>query len=150
MVGAEEGRKNIEILLVEDNPADVRLIAETFRDFKHKNNINLVKDGTEAIDFLNKRGKFEEAPRPDMIILDLNLPKKNGFEILREIKENEDLRQLPVVVLSTSDSERDISRAYDLQAACFITKPVGLDDFIRTVKQIESFWTNLVQFPERN
>lgn len=149
MVGTEETSKAIEILLVEDNPADVRLIAETMKDFKSRNNINLVKDGVEAMAFLGKSGNYSDAVRPDMIILDLNLPKKNGFEILKEIKQDLDLRNIPVIVLSTSDSQKDITMAYELQAACFVTKPVGLDDFIRTVKQIENFWTGLVQLPER-
>ena len=150
MVGAEEKIQPFEILLVEDNPADVRLIAETFKDFRSKNNVSLVKDGPEAMRFLRREGSFSDAPRPDIIILDLNLPRKNGFEVLEEIKQNEELRSIPVVVLSTSDSEKDIAKAYGLQAACFITKPVGLDDFIRTVKQIESFWTKTVQLPENN
>jgi chemotaxis family two-component system response regulator Rcp1 len=148
MVGYEEKIKPVEILLVEDNPADVRLIVETFKDFQSRNNIHLVKDGVEAMDFLRKQGRYAEMPKPDMIILDLNLPKKNGFEILKDIKEDELLRSIPVVVLSTSDSEKDISKAYDLQAACFVTKPVGLDDFIRTVKSIENFWLSIVKLPE--
>jgi chemotaxis family two-component system response regulator Rcp1 len=148
MVGFEEKTRPVEILLVEDNPADVRLIAETMKDFKGKNTINLVKDGVEAMEYLRKQGQYSGMLRPDIIILDLNLPKKNGFEILREIKADPELRTIPVVVLSTSDSHKDIETAYELQAACFVTKPVGLDDFIRTVKQIENFWLGVVKLPE--
>jgi two-component system, chemotaxis family, response regulator Rcp1 len=149
MVGLEEQAKPIEILLVEDNPADVRLIAETMKDFKSRNRIRLVKDGVEAMEYLKKQGSFAETARPDIIMLDLNLPRKNGFELLKEIKENPDLRDIPVVVLSTSDSQKDIARSYELQAACFVTKPVGLDDFIRTVKQIENFWMGIAKLPEK-
>ena len=147
MVGYEEKVRPVEILLVEDNPADVRLIAETFKDFKSRNVINLVKDGVEAMEYLGRRGAHAGAPRPDIIILDINLPKKTGFEILEEIKKDPELKQIPVVVLSTSDSESDIAKAYSLQAACYVTKPVGLDDFIRTVKNIENFWLNTVKLP---
>ena len=149
MVDLEEQTKPIEILLVEDNPADVRLIEETMKDFKSRNVIRLVKDGVEAMEYLKKQGSFADTERPDIIMLDLNLPKKNGFELLKEIKENSDLRSIPVVVLSTSDSQKDITRAYELQASCFVTKPVGLDDFIRTVKQIENFWMNLAKLPDK-
>jgi CheY-like chemotaxis protein len=147
MVGYEEQIRPVEILLVEDNPADVRLISETFKDFKSRNVINLVKDGAEAMDFLRKRGAYAGMPMPDIIILDLNLPKKTGFEILEEIKKDPGLKQIPVVVLSTSGSDNDIAKAYQLQAACYVTKPVGLDDFIKTVKNIENFWLNTVKLP---
>jgi two-component system, chemotaxis family, response regulator Rcp1 len=147
MVGYEEQVRPVEILLVEDNPADVRLISETFKDFKSRNVINFVKDGAEAMDFLRKRGAYAGMPVPDIIILDLNLPKKTGFEILEEIKKDPGLKQIPVVVLSTSDSDNDIAKAYQLQAACYVTKPVGLDDFIKAVKNIENFWLNTVKLP---
>lgn len=149
MTGYAEKVKPVEILLVEDNPADVRLIAETLKDFQDRNNMVIVKDGVDAMEYLKKSGKFPDAVRPDIIILDLNLPKKNGFEILKEIKEDAGLKNIPVVVLSTSDSHKDVATAYGLQASCFITKPVGLDDFIKTVKQIENFWISVVKLPEK-
>jgi CheY-like chemotaxis protein len=139
----------VEILLVEDNPADVRLIMETFKDFKIQNSMSVAKDGAEAMEFLKKEGAFSAAPRPDVILLDLNLPKKNGFEVLKEIRNTPELKRLPVVILSTSDSENDILKSYDMNANCFVTKPVGLDEFIKIVMTIEDFWLSIVKLPER-
>ncbi|HDQ25450.1 MAG TPA: response regulator [bacterium] len=147
MTGYEEAVKPVEILVVEDNHADVRLIFEVFKDFKLRNNISRAKDGAEALLFLRKKDDFSRSPRPDIIILDLNLPRINGFEILKEIKSDEGLRNIPVVVLSTSDSEKDIETAYSLQANCFVTKPAGLDDFIMVIKSIEHFWLNTAKLP---
>jgi CheY-like chemotaxis protein len=138
----------VEIMLVEDNPADVRLIRETFKEFKISNNLTVAKDGVEAIGMLGRSGSYGGTPRPDVILMDLNLPKKSGFEVLSEIRQNPDLKRIPVVILSTSDSEKDILKSYDLHANCFVTKPVGLDDFIKIVMSIENFWLSIVKLPK--
>ena len=139
--------KPIEILLVEDNPGDVRLTEEALKEGKVLNNINLVTDGVMAISFLKKEGEYADAVTPDLILLDLNLPKKDGREVLLEIKEDSGLRRIPVVVLTTSSAEEDIIRAYDDHANCYITKPVGLNQFIEVVKSIEDFWMSIVKLP---
>ena len=139
--------KPIEILLVEDNPGDVRLTEEALKEGKVLNNINLVTDGVMAICFLKKEGEYADAVTPDLILLDLNLPKKDGREVLLEIKEDSELRRIPVVVLTTSSAEEDIIRAYDDHANCYITKPVDLNQFIEVVKSIEDFWMNIVKLP---
>lgn len=148
MMDTRIGTKPVEILLVEDNPADVRLIKETFKDFKIQNNLSVAKDGVEAMAFIKKEGAFTAAPRPDVILMDLNLPKKSGFDVLSEIRQMPEYRRIPVVVLSTSDSERDILKSYDLHANCFVTKPVGLDEFIKIVMSIEDFWLSIVKLPK--
>lgn len=137
----------IEILLVEDSPSDADLTIETFSEAKVLNNLHLVEDGVEAIAFLRQQGKYSNVPRPDLILLDLNLPRKDGREVLAEIKADADLGVIPVVVLTTSADESDILRSYQLNANCYVTKPVGLDDFINIVKLIESFWFAAVQLP---
>ena len=137
----------VEILLVEDNPGDVRLTEEALKEGKVINNIHLVNDGVEAVSFLQKEGKYTDAVRPDLILLDLNLPKKDGREVLMEIKKDEALRRIPVVVLTTSKAEEDIIRTYDCHANCYITKPVDFDQFIKVVKSIEDFWLSLVKLP---
>ena len=137
-----------EILLVEDNPGDVRLTREALRDGKVRNNLSVVTDGVEALAFLRREGRYADAPRPDVILLDLNLPKKDGREVLAEVKADERLRRIPVVVLTTSADERDVLRSYELQAACYITKPVDLDQFIAVVQSIEDFWLTIVTLPE--
>lgn len=137
----------IEILLVEDNPGDVRLILETLKESKVLNNIHVAGDGVEAIAFLRREGKYMDKPHADLILLDLNLPKKNGHEVLAEIKEDPDLKRIPVVILTISKAEEDILRSYNLHANCFITKPVGLDQFIEVVKSIEDFWLSIVKLP---
>ncbi len=137
----------IEILLVEDNPGDVRLTQEALKDSKILNNLNIVEDGMEAMAFLRREGKYTGVPRPDLILLDLNLPKKDGREVLKEIKEDPILRRVPVVILTTSRSEQDIIKTYDLYANCYINKPVDLDQFINVVKSIESFWFSIVKLP---
>ncbi len=139
--------KPVEILLVEDNPGDVRLTQEALNDGKVRNNMHVVEDGVEAVAFLRREGKYADAPRPDLILLDLNLPKKDGREVLAEIKTDEDLKRIPVVVLTTSKAEQDIFRAYDRHANCYITKPVDLDQFIKIVKGIEEFWFTIVKLP---
>ncbi|HEX6908931.1 MAG TPA: response regulator [Longimicrobium sp.] len=138
----------IEVLLVEDNPGDVRLTREALKEGKVCNNLSVVPDGVEAMAFLRRQGPYADAPRPDVILLDLNLPKKDGREVLEEVKSDAELRSIPVVVLTTSEAERDIARAYALHANCYITKPVDLDQFITVVKSIEDFWFSIVKLPE--
>jgi len=142
----EVGRP-IEILLVEDNPGDVRLTREALADNKIRNTLHVVADGVQALAFLRRQGKHATVPRPDLILLDLNLPKKDGREVLAEIKGNGNLRRIPVVVLTTSGAEEDILKAYDLNANCYVTKPVKLDSFIQVVKSIETFWMTIVELP---
>jgi chemotaxis family two-component system response regulator Rcp1 len=137
----------IEVLLVEDNPGDVRLTREALRDGKVHNNLSVVPDGVEALAFLRRQGKYADAPRPDLILLDLNLPKKDGREVLQDIKGDPALQRIPVVVLTSSEAERDIAQAYALHANCYITKPVDLDQFITVVKSIEDFWFTIVKLP---
>ncbi len=139
--------KPIEILLVEDNPGDVRLTQEVLRDGKMNNNLYVAKDGVDAVTFLRREGAYTDAPVPDMILLDLNLPKKDGREVLAEIKADPLLKRIPVVVLTTSKAEQDIHKAYDLHANCYITKPVDLDQFIQVVTSIENFWLTIVKLP---
>lgn len=138
---------SIEILLVEDNPGDVRLTREALSDSKMHNRLHVVDDGVKALDFLAKRPPFQDAVRPDIILLDLNLPRKDGREVLAAIKLDETLRRIPVVVLTTSDDEEDILRTYDLHANCYITKPVDFNRFITIVKSIENFWFSIVKLP---
>jgi CheY-like chemotaxis protein len=137
----------IEVLLVEDNPGDVRLTREALKEGKVRNHLSVAPDGVEALAFLRRQGKYADAPRPDVILLDLNLPKKDGREVLEEIKGDPALRNIPVVILTSSDAERDIVRAYSLHANCYITKPVDLDQFITVVKSIEDFWFTIVKLP---
>jgi two-component system, chemotaxis family, response regulator Rcp1 len=137
----------IEILLVEDNLGDVRLTVEVMKDSKVRNNMHSVNDGVAALVFLRREGNYVDAPRPDLILLDLNLPKKNGREVLAEIKADPNLRRIPVVVLSVSTDEEDIRKSYDLYANCYITKPINLEQFITVVKSIEDFWLTIVKLP---
>ena len=137
----------IEVLLVEDSLGDVRLTREAFKDAKVHINLHVAPDGTEAMAFLKREGKYANVARPDLILLDLNLPKKDGREVLEEIKESPTLKSIPVVVLTTSASEADILRSYRLHANCFITKPVGLEGFLEVVKSIDSFWLSVVKLP---
>jgi two-component system, chemotaxis family, response regulator Rcp1 len=139
--------KAIEILLVEDNAGDARLAREAFRDAQVSNRLSWVSDGVEALAFLRREGKYAQAPRPDLILLDLNLPRKGGREVLTEIKADDRLKRIPVVVLTTSQAEEDIARAYQLNANCYIAKPVDLDQFMRVVKTIEDFWLTVVRLP---
>jgi chemotaxis family two-component system response regulator Rcp1 len=137
----------IEILLVEDNPGDARLAWEAIREAKVSNNLRWVSDGVEALAFLRREGKYEETLRPDLILLDLNLPRKDGREVLAEIKNDHNLRCIPVVVLTTSQAEEDILKAYHLNANCYISKPVDLEQFIKVVNAIENFWLTIVKLP---
>ena len=139
----------IEILLVEDNPGDVRLTMEALRQDKMRNNLHVVTDGVEAMAWLRRQDKYTDAPRPDIILLDLNLPKKDGREVLAEVKTDKDLKRIPVVILTTSAAEEDIMRAYEFSANCYITKPVDLEQFIKVVKAIEEFWLTVVKLPEK-
>ena len=137
----------VEILLVEDNPGDHRLTKEALKEGKVYSNLHWAKDGVEAMEFLRRQGKFAEAPRPDIILLDLNLPKKDGREVLQEIKSDDVLRRIPVVVLTTSKAEEDVLKSYNLHANCYVTKPVDLEQFIRVVKSIDVFWLTVVTLP---
>lgn len=139
--------KPIEILLIEDNPGDARLAREALRDAKVRNNLSWVPDGVEALGFLNRESKYAGAPRPDLILLDLNLPRKDGREVLIAIKSDDRLRRIPVVILTTSQAQEDIQHAYHLNANCYISKPVDLDQFMRIVKTIEDFWLTIVKLP---
>lgn len=138
---------NIEILLVEDNPADVDLTRETMELCKIVNNLHVVHDGVEALQFLRQEGRFVDAPRPDLILLDLNLPRKDGREVLSEIKDDQRLKTIPVVILTSSEAEKDIVKTYSLGANCYITKPVDLEQFAHVVEAIESFWFMVVKLP---
>jgi len=137
----------IEILLVEDNPGDVRLTREALKEGEAYSNLHTVKDGVEAMEFLRKKGKYKDVPRPDIILLDLNLPKKDGREVLEEIKTDDDLKRIPVVVLTTSKAEEDVLRTYNLHANCYVTKPVDLEKFMVVVKTIDVFWLTVVTLP---
>jgi CheY-like chemotaxis protein len=139
--------KPIEIFLVEDNPGDIRLSREALRGGKVRNRLSVAENGAAAVAFLRKKGKYRAAPRPDLILLDLNLPGKSGFEVLREIKADPDLKRIPVVVLTASEAEEDIVKSYDLHANCYIAKPVTLESFLQIVRSIESFWLTLVKLP---
>lgn len=139
----------IEILLVEDNPGDVRLAREALKENKVRNNLHVIEDGESAMEFLRKQGKYQNATRPDLILLDLNLPKKDGREVLAEIKEDPDLKRIPVVMLTISKAEEDIIRAYDSHVNCYITKPIDLDQFIKVVRSVEDFWLTIVKLPPK-
>ncbi len=140
----------IEILLVEDNPGDVRLTVEVLKDARVRNRMSMVNNGVAALEFLRRKGEYSNAPRPDLILLDLNLPKKDGREVLAEIKTDPNLKRIPVVVLTVSKDEEDILRSYDLYANCYITKPINLEQFITVVRSIEDFWLTIVKLPHDN
>jgi CheY-like chemotaxis protein len=137
----------VEILLVEDNPGDVRLTQEALKEGKVYNNLHWAKDGVEALEFLRQQGKHGKAPRPDIILLDLNLPKKDGREVLAAIKGDPRFRQIPVVILTTSAAEEDVLKSYELHANCYVTKPVDLEKFIQVVQSIDRFWLTVVTLP---
>ncbi len=139
--------RTIEILLVEDNPGDARLTLEALKEGKVMNNVTVMRDGVEALAYLRREGSYTDSLEPDLILLDLNLPKKDGREVLAEIKTDERLMKIPVVVLTTSAAEEDIARAYSGHANCYITKPIDLDQFLHVVQSIESFWLSLVKLP---
>ncbi|MEW6418145.1 MAG: response regulator [Nitrospirota bacterium] len=141
--------KVIDILLVEDNPGDVRLAQEALKESKVRNKLFVVDDGVEAMEFLRKQDKYANAPRPDLILLDLNLPKKSGREVLAELKADENLRRIPVVVLTVSRAEEDIIKCYDNHANCYITKPLDFNQFMEVTKSIEEFWLTIVMLPPK-
>jgi len=139
----------IEILLVEDNPGDVRLEVEALKEAKILNHLSVVKDGAEAMEFLRRKGKFADVEKPDLILLDLNLPKKDGREVLAEIKADVDLKRIPVVVLTISRDEADVLTSYNLHANAYIIKPLDLEQFINAVRKIEDFWLTVVRLPSK-
>src|SRR5882724_6400943 len=139
--------KQVEILLVEDNPGDVRLTMEALKEGKLLNHVSVAEDGVEALALLHHEGKYAGRPRPDLILLDLNLPKKDGREVLAEIKEDPELRHIPVVVLTTSTAEHDVLKTYDLHANCYINKPVDFEQFLEVVKSVGDFWFSVVILP---
>jgi len=145
----EESHKTVNMLLVEDNAADIRLTLEALKESKVPSNLHVVRNGMEALAFLRRQGKYESAVRPDIILLDLNLPQKSGREVLAEIKEDEELSTIPVIVLTVSEAEEDILKTYSLHANCYITKPIDLDQFIRVVRSIEDFWLTIVKLPPK-
>jgi CheY-like chemotaxis protein len=137
----------VEILLVEDSPSDTELTIEALKEAKVRNNLSVVEDGVEALAFLRRQGSYAKAPRPDLVLLDLNLPRKDGREVLAEIKADDELKSIPVVVLTTSRAEEDVCRAYKLHANCYVSKPVDFEQFLEVVKSIENFWLFLVTLP---
>lgn len=141
--------RTAEILLVEDSPADIRLTQEALKENKLKVNLHIVNDGVEAMDFLRKNGKYAKSPRPDLILLDLNMPRKDGREVLKEVKEDPDLRSIPVIILTISKAEEDILLTYQYHVNCYIRKPLDLTKFIEVVKEIESFWLTIVSLPPK-
>ncbi|WP_254863966.1 response regulator [Halovivax gelatinilyticus] len=136
-----------DILLVEDNPGDVRLTREAFEDGAIDNTLHVTTDGVEALDFLHRRGEYEDAPRPDIVLLDLNLPRKDGDEVLDEIRADPGLERLPVIVLTSSQAEEDVAKSYDLRANAFLTKPIDPDEFIGVIKSFQQFWLSIVRLP---
>ncbi len=140
-------RRPFQILLVEDNPGDIRLTREAFKDGKVCHELSVAEDGVRALAFLRREGDYAHAPRPDLILLDLNLPRKDGREVLADIKRDPEFRRIPVVVLTTSEAEQDILKSYDLHANCFITKPMDLDKFMEIVHYVEDFWLSIVRLP---
>lgn len=145
----DQTARQIEILLVEDNEGDVGLVEEVFQEAKIRNNLNIAEDGEEAMLFLRKEGKFSDVPSPDIILLDLNLPGKDGREVLKEIKEDNELKRIPVVILTTSKAEEDVLKSYNLHANSYITKPVDFDQFLKVIKSIENFWLDIVKLPSK-
>ena len=143
----KSGAKQVEILLVEDNPADVRLVREALKESKILNNLSVVEDGVEAMDFLRKKGKYASSPRPHLVLLDLNLPRKNGREVLAEVKSDDNLKRIPVVIMTVSDDEKDILLTYNSHANCYIKKPLDFDQFNQMVHSIENFWFTIVCLP---
>jgi CheY-like chemotaxis protein len=146
-MSARNGNRPIEILLVEDNLGDARLTEEALKEGKVRNNLHHAKDGVEAMQFLLREGEHKNKPRPDLVLLDLNLPRKDGREVLADMRKNPELRTIPVVVLTTSEAEQDVVRTYELCANCYITKPVDLEKFITIVRSIEDFWLTIVRLP---
>jgi two-component system, chemotaxis family, response regulator Rcp1 len=147
MPGMINGGKPIEILLVEDNVEEAELTMHSLRDSRIRNRIHWVQDGEEAMEFLNRQGQYASAPRPDLILLDLNMPRKNGLEVLAEVKQSPELKRIPVVMMTESRNEGDIFRAYDRHVNCYVTKPLDVDKFIEAVRSIEEFWLTVAHLP---
>jgi len=143
-------KHSFDILLVEDNPGDVFLTQEAFREGQFEHRLSIVEDGEEASQFLRQQGRYGQAPRPDIILLDLNLPRKDGRELLAEIKDDPSLRHIPVIVLTTSDAYQDVWRAYKLHANCYLTKPIEVEEFLQKVRSVEEFWLTVVRLPSNN
>ena len=143
----QDNSKVVDILLVEDNEGDARLAIEAMRDSKIRNTLHHVSDGEEAMAFLRKEGKYANVPRPDLVLLDLNLPKKDGRQVLAEIKNDDELKRIPVVILTVSSAEEDILKSYNLHANCYITKPIDLSQFMKVVRSVEDFWLTIVKLP---
>jgi CheY-like chemotaxis protein len=143
----EQPRGGVEVLLVEDNPGDVRLTREALGEARREISLNVVNDGLDALRFLRREPPYASAPRPNLILLDLNLPKKDGREVLKEIKTDEELKEIPVVVMTTSDAQADVRRAYGLHANCYVTKPADFDAFVTLVKSLEQFWLSVARIP---
>jgi two-component system, chemotaxis family, response regulator Rcp1 len=148
-MNSSSGGRPIQILMVEDNPDDIELTVEALKDARVANHLTVVQDGEEALSYLRCRGKYAQAVRPDLILLDLNMPRKNGRDVLREIKNDPKLKRIPVVILTTSQAEDDILHTYDLHANCYITKPVDFNQFLKVVRSIEDFWLTVVKLPPR-
>ncbi len=144
---SDNAMRPVEILLVEDNPGDVHLTLEAFKEAKVRNNISVADDGMKAMAFLRHEDEFKNAPMPDLILLDLNLPRKDGREVLAEIRQDPKLKRIPVVIMTTSQAEEDIVKAYDLHVNCYITKPMDLDQFMKVARSIEDFWLTVVKLP---
>lgn len=143
-------KQPVEILLAEDNPGDVKLTQKAFEEGNIANNLHVVNDGVEALAFLRQEGEYADMPRPDLILLDLNMPRKDGKDVLRELKDDDDdLHRIPVVVLTSSEAEEDVIRSYDLNANAYLTKPIGFDGFIEIVNRLEEFWLEVVRFPPK-
>lgn len=149
MPGNSKNGSTVEILLVDDSTGDVRLAQEALKDAKVVNKIHVASDGVEALAFLRREGQYTDAPRPDLILLDLNMPRMDGREVLVEIKKDPSLRRIPVVVLTTSDAEQDVLKTYDLHANCYVTKPIDFEQFIAVLRSIEDFWLTIVKLPQR-
>ena len=147
-MSGESNGSLVEILLVEDNPGDVRLTQEAMKEGKMRNNLSVARDGVEAMAFLRQEGEFKDVPRPDVVLLDLNLPKKDGREVLAEIKADPELRRIPVVVLTSSKADEDIASSYDSHANCYVTKPGDLEQFMEVIRSVEGFWVQIVKLPK--
>jgi chemotaxis family two-component system response regulator Rcp1 len=148
-MNAHNPTRLVEILLVEDNLGDIRLTQEGLKETKLLNNLSVAMDGVEALDFLRRKGKYTDAVRPDLILLDLNLPKKDGREVLAEIKADENLKRIPVVILTSSRAEEDILKTYNLHANCYVTKPLDFDQFLTVIHSIDNFWLGIVKLPDK-
>ena len=147
MIEHSAASRSVDILMVEDNPADVELAIEALHGAQIQSNIHIVEDGVRALEYLRRNGEYRDATRPSLILLDLNLPRKDGREVLAELKNDDDLKSIPVVVLTTSDADEDVLKSYDLHCNCYVTKPYDFEEFVGVIKAIESFWLSVVKLP---